>query len=328
MNDKAMVAKKDTGQEAVTHRTLVAGLGAAEKAALLARSDGAGLRQLALHWGAIVVLGTMIWARVPFWPLLILPQGILLAFLFTAEHEAIHDSAFASPWLNRLVANVCGFLVLVPPDWFRFFHFAHHRHTHDPARDPELGAAKPKTRRAYLIYLTGLPVWRDLAKALWANAAGQDPGAFVPRNKLTLVRGEARLFLTLYAVLALTALADLILGEGAFARLLFFTWLLPIVLGAPFLRAYLMAEHTLCPHEANMLVNTRTTYTNPLVRRLAWNMPYHVEHHVFPAVPFHQLPRLHALIKPHLRETAPGYLAFHRRIWREYGRPADADPSG
>jgi fatty acid desaturase len=61
-----------------------------------------------------------------------------------------------------------------------------------------------------------------------------------------------------------------------------------------------------------MFENTRTTYTDALVRFLAWNMPYHTEHHVWPTVPFHRLPDLHALMKEELRVTSPSYRAFAR----------------
>jgi fatty acid desaturase len=61
---------------------------------------------------------------------------------------------------------------------------------------------------------------------------------------------------------------------------------------------------------ADMFLNTRTTFTTALVRFLAWNMPYHTEHHVFPQVPFHRLPDLHARMRAHLRVTADGYAAF------------------
>ena len=63
-----------------------------------------------------------------------------------------------------------------------------------------------------------------------------------------------------------------------------------------------------------MLANTRTTFTTGLVRRLAWNMPYHAEHHAYPAVPFHALPRFHALVRDHLKTTERGYARFHRRL--------------
>ncbi|MCP4820012.1 MAG: fatty acid desaturase, partial [Shimia sp.] len=77
-------------------------------------------------------------------------------------------------------------------------------------------------------------------------------------------------------------------------------------------RAYLLAEHGLCPPVTNMLANSRTTATNRLVRFLAWNMPYHAEHHAFPNVPFHQLPSLHSSLKPHLQSTSDSYTGFNK----------------
>ena len=74
----------------------------------------------------------------------------------------------------------------------------------------------------------------------------------------------------------------------------------------------MLAEHGDLPFVADMFQNTRTTFTSALLRRLAWNMPYHVEHHVLPAVPFHNLPQAHDLMKSHLQATANGYTAFTR----------------
>ena len=133
------------------HRRLVASLGREERAALLRRSDARGAAQLAAHLAAILVLGACIALGAPLWPLLLVPQGILIIFLFTALHECSHRTAFRTEWVNRAVAAVGGFLVLVPPEWFRCFHAAHHRFTHDPARDPELAAPEPRTRREYLV---------------------------------------------------------------------------------------------------------------------------------------------------------------------------------
>ena len=44
-------------------------------------------------------------------------------------------------------------------------------------------------------------------------------------------------------------------------------------------------------------LNSRTVYMNPVSRFIYWNMNYHVEHHMFPMVPYHALPRLHELIR-------------------------------
>ena len=247
----------------------------------------------------------MIALGVPGWPLLMLPQGILIVFLFTVLHETVHRTAFRSPWLNDLVARICGFLILVPADWFRYFHFAHHRHTQDPENDPELGGAKPHTFRQYLVHVSGLPTWWSELKTLLKNASGRCADPFVPAGGQKKVQREAVTSVALYAVLA--ALSFILASDA-----LLFVWIVPCLFGQPFLRLYLLAEHGRCPFVSNMLENSRTTYTNRLVRRLAWNMPYHAEHHSYPTVPFHKLPDLHRLTKDHLGATSESYRSFHR----------------
>jgi fatty acid desaturase len=126
---------------------------------------------------------------------------------------------------------------------------------------------------------------------------------FVPDGAKARVVREARWMAAGYGLAALTLICS---------PVLLWVWVVPVLLGQPFLRLYLLAEHGDCPRVANMFQNTRTTFTNRLVRLLAWNMPYHVEHHVWPAVPFHRLPEVHALMKDELRVTSDGYAAFSR----------------
>ena len=83
------------------HRAFLAGLATEDKAALTLRSDRAGLRHLAGHLGAILLFGTGIALQVPFWGFLLPLQGVALVFLFTLEHEATHQTPFASRWLNE-----------------------------------------------------------------------------------------------------------------------------------------------------------------------------------------------------------------------------------
>ena len=106
------------------------------------------------------------------------------------------------------------------------------------------------------------------------------------------------------------AIYALMLASLVVSPLACWLWVLPALLGQPFLRLYLLAEHGRCPPVANMLENSRTTFTNRAVRFLAWNMPYHAEHHAYPAVPFHQLPAFHARARAHLRTTSESYAAF------------------
>ena len=298
---------------AVDHARFVASLDAGTRARLTRPSDRAGLLHLAGHLGLLLVLGGLIVARVPLWPLLLLPYGVALIFLFTLEHEATHATPFASGWMNMLAGHLTGLLLILPFQWFRLFHLAHHRHTNDPRHDPELATPKPEGWRAFALHVSGLPVWWAQLRQLVTNALGRTGADFVPDRARPRVRREARVMLAVYAL----ALSSLWLSD-----MLLWLWIVPALIGQPFLRVYLLAEHGRCPTVANMFANSRTTLTNRLVRFVAWNMPYHAEHHAWPTVPFHALPRVHALARDHLQVTSRGYARFAG----EYTAGFDADP--
>ncbi|MDY0871853.1 fatty acid desaturase [Dongia rigui] len=273
---------------------------------LVTRSDAAGLTQLARHAVVLVVTATLIMAArhsLWLWPAMFV-HGVALVFLFAPLHETIHRTAFATRWLNDAVAFVIGVLLVLPREYFRAFHFAHHRHTQDPARDPELSTPRPATRRQWLLYVSGLPYWYWQLRGLVTRALGQVPEDFYGNDtQRQKVIAESRLIIGIYG-----AILTLSLAAGSDIALRY--WLLPVLLGQPMLRLYLLAEHWGCPlAPAPMLQRSRTTYTHPIVRFLAWNMPYHAEHHANPAVPFHALPQANALLAGEIGTTSPGYVA-------------------
>jgi fatty acid desaturase len=293
-------------KETVDHRDVIASLTNEERGRLTGKSDVPGLIQFTIHFGAIIVLGALIAAKVPFWPLLMLPQGILIVFLFTLLHETVHRTAFETQRVNDAIARLCSLAIALPADWFRYFHFAHHRFTQDPENDPELAFPKPETMRQYIVHVSGLPVWLGHFKTLYTNATGRCRDSYVPPKGLPKVQAEARAMIAFYVVV-------LALSVWFRTTAVLYVWVAPALLGQPFLRLYLLAEHGRCPFVANMLENTRTTITNWVVRKLAWNMPYHAEHHAYPGVPFHQLPEFHRLIERHLKVVEPGYVSFHEK---------------
>ena len=278
------------------------------------RSDVPGLIHLAGHLAALALTGTLIWlarGTLWIWPAMWV-HGVVLIFLFTPLHETIHRTAFKTRALNEIVAFVIGVLILLPREYFRAFHFAHHRFTQDPARDPELAARKPVNLRQWLWHVSGRAYWVAQVRGTVAHALGRAPEEFYKDDRQRrAVIVEARIVLAIYALVLVVSVAT-----GSNAALIY--WVVPALLGQPALRLYLMAEHGLCPLTSDMLENTRTTYTNALVRALAWNMPYHAEHHAYPAVPFHRLAEVNRALGPHLKVTAPGYIAVHRQILRSY----------
>lgn len=283
------------------HKRFVANLPAEMRAALTARSDRAGLLHLAGHAGAILGFGILIALGVPGWPMLIPVQGLLIAFLFTLEHEATHKTPFANATLNEWVGRCAGFLLVLPFGWFRAFHLAHHRWTNIEGRDPELEGGKPETMAAWVWHVSGIPYWTAAVRLIPGLALGRVRASYLPAAALPRMAREARWMLAGYGLVAASMFVT---------PTLFWVWILPVLLGQPALRLYLLAEHGDCPRVADMFVNTRTTFTNRVMRFLAWNMPYHTEHHVYPQVPFHQLPMLHRQMKGHLKVTSEGYAAF------------------
>ncbi len=301
------------GVDEITHREALAAIPDREIAVLKECSDRAGLRQLVLHLGLLGITGMLIMAtgNPLLLGLLVLLHGITLIFLFAPLHETIKGTAFKTPLVNVIVAEVLGFLLILPPRYFRWFHFAHHAYTQDPSRDPELAWPKPQGWRAYLWALTGYGYWRGEIGIVIRYAIGRNIDGFVPQRARPRVVAEARRFLAGY--LAITV-AGLVLGWSW----LLWLWVLPALAGQPFLRAYLLAEHGGLALVPDMLANSRTTFTNAAVRFLAWNMPYHATHHALPTVPFHRLPALTRTLAPHLKSTASGYIAAHRQIVRSW----------
>ncbi len=288
----------------VDHKQFLATLSPNKRNDLMTLADAPALRHLAGHVGLIALLAVGIALRVSFWGLLVPMLGIAMAFLFTLQHECTHRTPFRSGWINEWVGHACAVVLAQPFLWFRYFHLAHHRFTNDPDNDPELaGDGKPETWGQYIWHVSAIGYWVAKMHVLLGNAFGALDAPYLPPRTHARIRVEARILLMFYAVAAI-ALATMPWA--------FWIWPGPLLIGFPILRLYLLAEHAHCPAVANMFDNTRTTLTNRAVRFLAWNMPYHAEHHAAPAVPFHKLPNLHELVRKHLGTVDEGYIAFTR----------------
>lgn len=308
MTDEIFTDKYFTSPD---YREVLRSLSIDEKRRLTRLTNYHGLIWLFAHLSFII---SMAWVNFTygglFGLLAIVGQGIGFCFLFCAMHEAGHGTAFKAKFINKLVTTIAGFLLFLGPLWFQSFHAAHHRHTHDPELDPELATPKPQTWGQYIFHISGIMIWISSVKSLLINARRVPTGAFIPASSRVPINREARLMLFIYSIIITGGLIFI-------PQYIFQFWLLPLLLGQPFLRLFLLAEHAGCQHDPDMLKNSRTTRTNPLVLFLSWNMPYHTAHHSFPAVPFHQLPKFHQHIAQYAAVKSDGYGAFHRKYSRD-----------
>lgn len=280
---------------------------------LYTRSDVHGLVQTAGHLAVLVAGGWLILATRGTWwvvPVLV-AQGIAINALFGAMHESVHYGSFRTRWLADLLAFVSGAAILQNAAFYRHYHMAHHRYTQDPDRDPELiTSVTPRTWRQYLWRVSAVPFVKLRIRDIFLFPFGQRGNVdYIHEAGWPEVQRWGRWLLALYAALIVGSVA---LGT----TVVLWVWLLPLLVGLPLLRLYLLCEHTLCPESDDGFANTRTTLSNPVVRFLMWNLPYHAEHHLFPNIPFHQLPEAHRHLRPHLKYVARSYTQVQREIIR------------
>ena len=283
-------------------------------AALSQRSNILGLRQLISHWGALAISSYALWHLWGTWwalPVFVV-QGVLINFLFACQHEANHNTAFASRWLNLWVARVCGFALLYPCDYERRLHFAHHRHTQVDDKDPELLARPPFERVGqYLALMSGGPFFYGRIRSLVAHACGDVQGWYLSESEKRLITVITRWHWVGYALVAASAVSMASWWPVT-------CWLAPYVCTKWVYWLQGLQEHLGLTHRDNTLLNTRTSETNAIMRWLNWNMTYHTVHHTFPAAPFHALPALNREVRATYPHALPAstYWRFHYDLFR------------
>jgi fatty acid desaturase len=281
---------------------------------LMKRSDGPAIRDTILWLGLLAVsaAGGIYfwggWACVPFF----FVYGVLYGSACDSRwHECGHGTAFKTSWMNEVVYEIASFQVMRNPVTWRWSHARHHTDTIIVGRDAEIAVMRPPDLAKVVLAFVGiLDAWHSLI-ALLRNAMGQlTPGekSFIPESQRPRAILSARIHIAIYA-------ATLVLA--VYLR----SWLPLMIIGLP--RLYgcwhmvlvgLLQHGGLADNVLDHRLNTRTVYMNPISRFIYWNMNYHIEHHMFPMVPFHALPRLHELIKDDLPPPNPSILHAYREM--------------
>ena len=277
----------------------------AELRELCKKSDVAGWLQLGSHFAAIAIAGWLHFLALGSWWVIVtgLLLGILINFLYAAQHELSHSTVFRTRWLNEHFGRVIGFIQVFPRDFDQIMHFAHHQWTQDWERDGEL-IREPYTLPTYLLWLSGVTYWQNRVVGLVRRAFGIILEPYIRREEEAKVIRESRLHLAGYFLV-------LVVSAYFQSAVVLVFWIIPMVATKPVHQLQNTIEHLGLSHENDIFENTRSTRTNALMRWLCWQMPYHTAHHTFPAVPFWKLKQLNSRI-----ESAVGEL--HRMGWIEF----------
>lgn len=282
--------------------------------ALMRRSDGPALRDTML-WFALLVLtaagGIAFWGSwwaVPFF----IAYGVLYGSAADSRwHECGHRTAFKTVWMNDVIYQIASFMMMRNPVVWRWSHTRHHTDTIIVGRDPEISGMRPPQLIIIGLNLFGLVSAPQSFAALARNAMGQlhpDEADFVPESERPKAFWIARAHMTIYAATLVVCLATGSILPAMLIGLprLYGTWLL-LVLGLP---QHLGLAEDVLDHR----LNARTVLMNPVLRFLYWNMNYHMEHHMYPMVPYHALPRLHEAVRHDCPPPSPSLYAAWREI--------------
>jgi fatty acid desaturase len=287
---------------------------------LMQRSDGPAIRDTLLLYGLMILfagLGIWLWpgwTSLPFW----LAYGVLYGSASDSRwHEAQHGTAFKTPWMNAVVYEIASFMIMRNSVTWRWSHARHHTNTYIVGLDPEIAVMRPpELVKVILAFVGVLDAWGFFKRAFYNAFVGIHPEekTFVPQAEWPKAVRVARISLAIYAATLLVALA-----AGSILPLMVIG--LPRLYGAwHHVMTGLMQHGGLADNVIDHRLNARTVYLNPISRFIYWNMNYHVEHHMFPMVPFHALPKLHAAIKHDLPEPSPSILAAYREAWPAWVR--------
>jgi fatty acid desaturase len=226
-------------------------------------------------------------------------------------HESGHGTAFKTRWMNDLLYQVASFQVMRRPCVWRWSHARHHTDTLVTGRDLEVQAQLPISPLGLFADFVGLKLAPSEFAKMLVNATGHlsaDEKSFIPETEWRRVIGQARAWVGIFVLLA-----GVCLYLSSWAPLLFIG--LPSIYGAWLYNFFGLPQHACLPENVlDHRLNCRTVMMNRVFRFLYWNMNYHVEHHMFPTVPYHALPRLYETVKDDCPPAYPSNLAAYREI--------------
>lgn len=264
---------------------------------------------IALEW-LCIVLAVVLYKRFDspwLYPIVVAFIGARQHGLLVLAHDAAHYRLFRNRALNDWVgeALLAWPFVLVTMRAYRRNHFPHHRHLMTE-RDPDwvrkqtpewvFPQSPLQLARLLLTYASGLGFVR------FAVVASR-----LPKEPKSGLSAEDRLFARA-RIAYLIAAAALITVLGGWTTVLLF-WFVPYLTWMQLcFHVRSIAEHFAIQGRSGVFAQTRTVIASVFDRifLVPKNVGYHLEHHLYPSVPFYRLPELHRTLmaQPRYRESA------------------------
>lgn len=235
----------------------------------------------------------------------VVAAGVGIHALATLLHEGSHGNLWRRRGLDRWTAFVCGLGSGLGATAYRVTHLEHHRHVRT-ARDPEEFTAVSSSRAIQSAAFWTWGVLGALTYPLFVPCIAFARGTRRDRWAMSVEYvAMAVVYAGVWTVATRTGRTDeVLLG-----------WILPLVVVLAITNTRGWAEHAMTPG-CGRWTGTRTVTTNRVVSFLMGGTNYHLEHHLFPGVPWYRLRRLHGLLAPYEAAAgAPVQRSYLRFLW-------------
>ena len=282
---------------------------------LMQRKDAPAIRDTLIWIASFLAAGGL---AVYFWPSLwALPCFIAYGVLYGSStdsrwHECGHGTAFKTAWMNDAVYHAACFMIMREPTVWRWSHTRHHTDTIVVGRDPEIAVMRPTVILKVIGMFFAIPQTIAAIKKMLLHVSGRleaEEATYIPEMERARVYLVARIWLAIHVTVIAYAFAI-----GSILPMLL-VGPLPTMYGAWLHIVTGLTQHAgLAEDVLDHRLNSRTVYMNPVMRFLYWNMNYHIEHHMFPMVPYHALPALHEDLKAWCPPPYTSIYAAYREI--------------
>jgi fatty acid desaturase len=208
--------------------------------------------------------------------------GISMQAMGVLMHEALHRNLFRRPALDRWAAFLFGSVAFFSGTAYKVAHLNHHRHTRTSLDQDEISnLCRTRAQFRALFY-----AWFIVGTFLYFF--------IVPWKALSIAtpRERRRILGEYTAMIGIYTFAIVACVWSGHVLWLVWYWLLPAQFAMLLSNIRGLSEH-LCTDTGGVLSRTRTTTSHRVTSFLMCNINYHLEHHLFPGIPWYNLPRAH-----------------------------------
>jgi len=232
-------------------------------------------------------------ANIPFY--LLAAASLHGISLFT--HEGVHGTLSLKPWWNRALSIACAQPVLQNYSAYKVLHLRHHHHLGQEG-DPD----------HYANYTSW--TWLEFLMH-WGRLIIGYPAYIVAIPILGYRHGttSARRWIIFEVCLLglLVACAIFVLPWP----LILHAWLIPMLAINTLVNIRGMSQHTVLEHQSDPIQGTRSILTNRVTAFFMCNENYHLEHHLYPGIPWYNLPRVHKALRSELLARGAPYIGSY-----------------